>query len=234
MAKKVKPPKGVVVTPELASQENGGPYTYDRAVIQVSGYIRPYTHEFVLRGMSNEHINHFFNSFKRILELSALRTVTLERGDWYKNYHKLFTQLANSALGGFVRVHRLWSPRYGYGETRQLHPGANDDEAVVDTVLFAHETGAPVSFLYQTKESKGRPSELRSYRVNVHSLRHGGFIGHHARGYRRFHFDQISGISVEGTKPLNVNRETLIRVKVTPGQFLKATLELTREPFIRS
>lgn len=225
---KTKPPKGLLVTPAL---DAGEAVVSAEQRFQVSGYRNEWTQHLVLRGMSARHIHHFMDLYKRTISISAIRTAGIHKEDWQARYHELFTKLAGSSLNGFVNKYSIWSPDFGYGETRILHRETVAPELVEPSVAFAKFSGAPLNILYETMpkdhEEVGR---VRSYRVNVHSFRRGGFIGKHARGYRRFHFDKVKAFSVEGREPLTVGPETLVTVKVSKGAFYKADFTLSCEP----
>lgn len=225
---KKKPPKGLVVTPSLTA---GEPLILTEQEFQVSGYRYEWTQQLVLRGMSARHIQHFMDLYRRTIRVSAIRTAGINRNDWQARYHKLFTDLAGSSLNGFINGYSIWSPDFGYGEARILHRETTAPELVKPSVAFAYLAGAPLNFLYETMPEKGEEvGRIRSYRVNVHSLRPGGFIGSHARGFRRFHFEKIRSFSVEGKEPLKVGPETLVTLRVTSGAYYKADLSLSCEP----
>lgn len=224
---KAKLPKGLLITPAL---DAGEAVVSAEQSFQVSGYRNEWIQQLVLRGMSARHIHHFMDLYKRTISISAIRTAGIHKEDWQARYHELFTKLAGSSLNGFVNRYSIWSPDFGYGETRILHRETTAPELVEPSVAFAKLSGAPLNILYEAlpkdHEEVGR---VRSYRVNVHSFRRGGFIGKHARGYRRFHFDKVRAFSVEGKEPLTVGPETLVTVKVSRGAFYKADFTLSCE-----
>jgi hypothetical protein len=227
---KTKPPKGLTITPALAA---GEALAIPEQHFQVSGYRHEWTQQLVLRGMTARHIHHFMDLYKRTVSISALRTANLNKDGWHARYHELFTKLEGSSLNGFVNGYSIWSPDFGYGETRILHRETSAPELVEPAVAFAKLTGAPLNILYETMPKKDEAvGKVRSYRVNVRSFRRGGFIGSHARGHRRFHFDKIRSFSVEGKEPLTVGPETLVTLKVAKGAFYKADFTLSCEPLL--
>lgn len=225
---KTKPPKGLMVTPALHA---GEALALPEQRFQVSGYRNEWTQQLVLRGMNARHIHHFMDLYKRTVSISAIRTAGIHKEDWRARYHELFTKLAGSSLNGFVNNYSIWSPDFGYGEARILHRESTEFELVEPSVAYAKLSGVPLNILYETMpEDNEELGRVRSYRVNVHSFRRGGFIGKHARGYRRFHFDKVRAFSVEGKEPLTVGPETLVTLKISKGAFYKADFTLSCEP----
>jgi len=193
---------------------------------------KDWTHQIVLYGASSEETSAFVTH----LNLSLSGTSIASSASYQEAMDELLNELAFTHLPG----HEFWSPAFRVHELKSSLISAFTKPHMRTVIERALERPRVVEIGYRSLRPDWRGEltpQIHVHRVWVHRMDETGFVASHARGVRRYSFENLDWAMTELQTDTKPHYEPVIELELYPskaGQRYSLKVGTTRELFLTS